>query len=199
VKKSSAPPKVYLAGPDVFLRKAKAFGVSKVAICARHGLDGIFPLSASADLTGMDQAEQAYAIARACEALMLTCDAAIANLTPFRGVGMDPGTAYEIGFMRAHDKPVFGYTNSHLTHADRVRKAEGGELRRRGGKDPSFVFEDDLKMGVEDHGLAENLMIEGAVHESGGIVVSVRTKRRDRFTDLAAFEACVQQAAAALL
>jgi nucleoside 2-deoxyribosyltransferase len=200
--KTSAPPKVYLAGPDVFLRKAMDFGVRKVAICARHGLDGVFPLSngpQEIDLAGLGPAEQAFAIAQGCETLMLTCDAAIANLTPFRGVGMDPGTAFEVGFMRAQGKPVFGYTNSQHLHADRVRKAMGGELKNRRGKNPAFIFEDDMKMGVEDFGLAENLMLEGAIHHSGGSVIAGRTKRCDRFVDLVAFEACVQQAAAVLL
>ncbi len=190
---------VYLAGPDVFLRKAKAIGALKVEICARYGLDGKFPLDQEIDLAGLPLAEQGYAIARACEATMLRCDAAIANLTPFRGVGMDVGTAYEIGFMRGHGKPVFGYTNSRLLHFDRVMKFDGGKLAARGGKDPAFLLEDDMKMGVEDHGFVENLMLDGAIHESGAEIAVGKTRRAQRYKDLTAFEACVKQAAKILL
>ena len=197
--KKSAPPKVYLAGPDVFLRNAKVIGALKVEICARYGLAGKFPLDTEIDLSGLTLAEQGYAIARANEALMRACDAAVANLTPFRGVGMDVGTAYEIGFMRGLGKPLFGYTNSHLPHFDRMMKFEGGKLRARGGKNPVFLLEDAMKMGVEDHGFAENLMIEGAIHESGADVVAGKTHRADRYTDLVAFETCVKQAAEILL
>ena len=197
--KKPARPTIYLAGPDVFLRKAKVIGALKVEICARHGLDGKFPLDKEIDLAGLPIAEQGYAIARACEGVMLGCDAAIANLTPFRGVSMDAGTAYEIGFIRGLGKPVFGYTNSRLSYFDRVMKFEGGKLRARGGKSPAFVLEDDMKMGVEDHGFVENLMIEGAVHESGADVVAMKTRRGVRYTDLTAFEDCVKQAAEILL
>ena len=45
---------------------------------------------------------------------MRSCDAAVANLTPFRGVSADAGTAFEVGFMRALGRPVLGYTNTPL-------------------------------------------------------------------------------------
>ena len=35
--------RVYLAGPEVFLVNARDVGARKRAICARHGLVGIFP------------------------------------------------------------------------------------------------------------------------------------------------------------
>ena len=36
----------------------------------------------------------------------------IANLTPFRGPSADVGTVYEVGFMRALGRPVFGYATT---------------------------------------------------------------------------------------
>jgi nucleoside 2-deoxyribosyltransferase len=33
------------------------------------------------------------------------------NCSPFRGVSLDAGTAYEIGYACALGKPVFGYSN----------------------------------------------------------------------------------------
>ena len=197
--KTPTRPKVYLAGPEVFLRNAVEAGVTKVAICAAHGLDGKYPLDAQISLDGLTLAERAYAIFRANEGLIRACDAVIAKLTPFRGPGMDTGTAYEIGFMRGLGRPVFGYSNSHLTFFERAAKFDPKPLKKRAGADPTMAFEDSDRMGVEQFGLAENLMIESAIHDSGGAVVQAKTRRRDRYTDLAAFEACVAQAAAVLL
>ncbi|HTJ64962.1 MAG TPA: nucleoside 2-deoxyribosyltransferase [Alphaproteobacteria bacterium] len=194
-----APPKVYLAGPEVFVRAAVALGAAKVEICARYGLEGKYPLDGQVDVSHLSLAEQGYAIARANEALMLECHAGIANLTPFRAPGMDVGTAYEVGFMRGHGKPVFGYTNSHLSFFQRVRKFNGDRLNKRPRRYPEFRFEDDLKMGVEQFEFAENLMIESAISESRAPIVRRKTKRSGRYTDLSAFEECVKQAAAILL
>jgi nucleoside 2-deoxyribosyltransferase len=195
----TARPKVYLAGPEVFLRNAIEAGAAKVELCARYGLEGKYPLDAQLDLGDLTLAERAYAIARANEGLIGECDAIIANLTPFRGPGMDTGTAYEVGFMRGKGKPVFGYSNHHLSFFDRVRKFDAKPLKHRPGSEPTMAFEDSDRMGVEQFGLAENLMIVSAIYEGGGAMVIGRTKRRDRYTDLAAFEECVKLAAGILI
>jgi nucleoside 2-deoxyribosyltransferase len=192
-------PKVYLAGPEVFLRNAVEAGAAKVALCAQYGLDGKYPLDAQLALNDLTLAERAYAIARANEGLICECDAVIANLTPFRGPGMDTGTAYEVGFMRGLGKPVFGYSNYHLPFFDRVRKFNDDPLKHRPGAEPTMAFEDSERMGVEQFGLAENLMIVSAIHESGGAMVIGRTRRRDRYTDLVAFEECVGKVAKILI
>jgi nucleoside 2-deoxyribosyltransferase len=192
-------PKVYLAGPEVFLRNAIEAGAAKVELCARYGLEGKYPLDAQLDLSDLALAERAYAIARANEGLIGECDAVIANLTPFRGPSMDTGTAYEVGFMRGAGKPVFGYSNQHLSFFDRVRKFDPKPLKKRAGAEATMAFEDSDRMGVEQFGLAENLMIVSAIHESGGAMILGQTKRRDRYTDLAAFEECVRQVAGILI
>jgi len=196
---SKMRPRVYLAGPEVFLRKPVEAGRMRVEICARYGLEGRFPLDAQVDLRGLPLAERAHAIFRANEGLMRDCDGAIANLTPFRGTGMDTGTAYEIGFMRALGRPVFGYSNSHLSYFERVAAFDPKPLKRRKGADETMAFEDSDAMGIEAFALSENLMITGAIRESGTVIVQAKTKRRVRYTDLAAFEECVKQAASALL
>ena len=188
-------PKVYLAGPEVFLRNALEVGAIKVEICARYGLDGKYPLDAQLSLGDLALAERAYAIARANERLIDDCDAVIANLTPFRGPGADTGTAYEVGYARGKGLPVFGYSNHHLSFFDRVRKFNSKPLKHRPGSEPTMAFEDIDKMGVEQFGLADNLMIMNALNDSGGSFVTGRSKRHDRYTDLGAFEDCVKRAA----
>ena len=46
--------KIYLAGPDVFLPDAVEIGRRKAAICARHGLTGLYPLDNAVDLAASD-------------------------------------------------------------------------------------------------------------------------------------------------
>jgi nucleoside 2-deoxyribosyltransferase len=111
--------KIYLAGPDVFLPDAIEIGRRKVAICARHGLTGLYPLDNAIALEAPDASMQIF---RANEAMMDGADAIIANLTPFRGASAGPGTAYELGAMAARKKLCLGYSNDPTIYADRVRR-----------------------------------------------------------------------------
>ena len=73
-------PRIYLAGPEVFLPDAIAMGARKAAMCAAHGLEGAFPLDAQLDLAGLPKAEAARRISQANEGLMRSCAGLIANL-----------------------------------------------------------------------------------------------------------------------
>src|SRR3979409_2187847 len=111
--------KIYLAGPDVFLPDAVELGRRKAAICARHGLSGLYPLDNAIDLSDRAASLNTFA---GNEAMMIEADAIIANLTPFRGPGADAGTVYELGFMAGRGKLCLGYPNDPTLYADRVRK-----------------------------------------------------------------------------
>src|SRR5262245_28538735 len=181
------PLRIYLAGPEVFLPDALAVGGRKRELCAEHGLEGAFPLDAGLDIAGLAKAEQAQRIAAACEGMMRSCDALIANLTPFRGVSMDCGTAYEVGFMRALGRPVLGYTN--VTAPYRARC----EAYRRAA--PPLPDADCPEAEIEDFDGAENLMIEVAILTSGGTVVRTAVPAGQEIRDLAGFKACLERAA----
>ena len=76
--------RVYLAGPEVFLANAREVGAQKRAICARHGLVGIFPGDHEDGCDpALPPAERGLSISRAMERIMRGCDAMIVNLTPF--------------------------------------------------------------------------------------------------------------------
>lgn len=183
-------PMVYLAGPDVFLPNARDIGTAKIAICNDVGLTGVFPLDGEVDLTGLSAPEQARRISLANEGLMRSCDAVIANLTPFRGASMDSGTAFEIGFMRALGRPIFAYSNSISDYAERARV-----FRRMGLPADDF---DGAEVEIEDFGLAENLMIAVAVTESGTQIVR-HPAAGNPATALGGFEIAASQAAEVLL
>src|SRR5215510_6578217 len=111
--------KIYLAGPDVFLPDAIAIGQRKREICQRHGVIGLFPLDNAVDLAAPDASLQIF---RANEAMMDKAHAIIANLTPFRGPGADPGTVYELGYMAGRGKFCLPYCNDPTVYADRVER-----------------------------------------------------------------------------
>jgi nucleoside 2-deoxyribosyltransferase len=176
--------RVYLAGPEVFLPDALEVAAAKKRVCATHGLEGVFPLDPPPD---SPPAERAYwmRIYLANEAHIRSCQALVANLTPFRGPSADVGTVYELGFMRALGRPVAGYSNAAADFLERTRGALGDAARSRadGG------FEDAEAMGLEDFGLGDNLMIDGGIAAAGG-VFERREVEGDRWRDLVAFERC---------
>ena len=79
-------PRLYLAGPEVFLPDPIEAGRIKFALAADHGLEGVYPLDASLDLAGLDKHAQATLISGSNEDLMRSCDAAIANLMTGTGL-----------------------------------------------------------------------------------------------------------------
>jgi nucleoside 2-deoxyribosyltransferase len=178
--------KVYLAGPDVFLPDAVEIGRRKVEICARHGLRGLYPLDNSIDLAANDASLKIF---RGNETMMIEADAIIANLTPFRGPGADPGTVYELGYMAGRGKLCLGYSNDPSSYADRVRKFTAVDSR-----DGRLV--DAQGLTVEDFGLTDNLMMIHALDLHGCALVTPRQVPADVWHDLGAFETCVRMAAA---
>jgi len=177
--------KIYLAGPDVFLPDAIEIGRRKVAICARHGVTGLYPLDNAIALAAPDASMQIF---KANEAMMDEADAIIANLTPFRGPGADPGTAYELGAMAARRKFCLGYANDPSVYADRVRRFTTVTSR-----DGHLIDSDGLT--VEDFGLNDNLMMIHALDLYGCPLVTPQQKPDDIWHDLTAFETCVRLAA----
>src|SRR5438309_3139499 len=178
--------KIYLAGPDVFLPDAVEVGRRKTEICARHGVSGLYPLDNAIDVSAGDASLNIF---KGCEAMMDSADAIIANLTPFRGPGADPGTAYELGYMAARGKVCLGYSNDPSSYADRVRRFTG--VSSKGGR---LVDTDGLT--VEDFGLSDNLMMIHALDLHGCALVRPKRAPEDIWHDLTAFEACVRLEAA---
>jgi nucleoside 2-deoxyribosyltransferase len=179
------PMKIYLAGPDVFLPDAIPIGRRKVDICAAHGMIGLYPLDNTIDLSAADAS---LAIFKANEAMIDAADAIIANLTPFRGAGADPGTVYELGYAAGRGKLCLGYSNDPATYAERL-----GHSTSVTGRDGHLVDADGLT--VEDFGLSDNLMLIHALECYGSPLVTPREQPSDVWRDFTAFETCVRLAA----
>jgi nucleoside 2-deoxyribosyltransferase len=184
--------RVYLAGPEVFLADREAIATAKKAICAAHGLIGVFPTDPA---PGAPEADTDWMrIYLGNEAHIRGCDALIANLTPFRSASADPGTAYELGFMRALGRPVLGYSNAGGNFTARSLAALRGAMRRRA----TGLWEDADGMEVEDFGLTDNLMIDGGIAAAGGVFVVNAVEEAARWRDLGGFTRCVAHLAGML-
>jgi nucleoside 2-deoxyribosyltransferase len=178
--------KVYLAGPDVFLPDALAIGRRKQAICERHGVTGLYPLDNKVDLAAADASLRIF---RANEAMMDAAHAIIANLTPFRGAGADPGTVYELGYMAGRGRLCLAYCNDPEIYAERVARF----TTVTSASDKRLIDRDGLT--VEDFGLPDNLMMIHALDLHGSPLVTPRARPDDVWRDLTSFEACVRVAA----
>ena len=182
-----APPRVYLAGPEVFLAREKALAIAdkKKAILAELNLEGVFPFDLEPGVVGTGT-DFAIAIARKDEHLVEVCDAVIANVTPFRGPSADVGTVFEVGYARGLGKPVFGYSNDPRPYSERC-----GPLSSDGC--------DADGLHVENFGCFDNLMLHGAFFETQGTTLAAPTPgasdRASTLAHLSAFRAAAARVA----
>ncbi|MBN0988136.1 nucleoside 2-deoxyribosyltransferase [Amphritea pacifica] len=166
---------IYLAGPDVFWPNAVALGEAKKALCQQYGFTGHFPLDNELDLSALTPYEAGIAIYQANIGLMNQCHIIIANMTPFRGPSMDVGTAFEMGYMTARNKAVWGYTLDGRLYSDRI---EGEQTDRDG-------------FSIEAFQMADNLMMVGATGQLGGLLTEALSEDMDNHLRL--FERVLQQ------
>ena len=164
--------RIYLAGPDVFLPNAREVGAAKQALCRAAGHEGLFPLDEVID-TALPPAAQARAIFANCVRMMERGDAMLANLTPFRGVSADVGTAFELGWFAAREKPIVGYSSEQRDLASRVRAGEADDF------------------AIEDFGWPDNLMLPGAIEAAGGAWITRPAPLGEELAAMAAFEAAL--------
>jgi nucleoside 2-deoxyribosyltransferase len=172
-------PRIYLAGPMVFYPDPETIFHRMKAICRRHGLLGVSPLDNQIGLEGRspDRAllEQ---IVRADMELMDTLDGGLFCLDGFRrSPEMDPGTAFEIGYMRALKKPLAGWTGDPRDYPAKVRdhfqdtfglKLVTAEPGAKGGT--SGTMRDPDGILVHSQGCLQNAMIDFGIATAGGQV-----------------------------
>lgn len=177
-------PRIYLAGPEVFMPEVTRLAAEKCALAASYGFIGVFPLDNSLQLDRLTKHERAARIAAGNEDLMRGCDGLIANVTPFRGVSMDSGTAFEVGFMRAMGKPVAGYSSVIEDYAARTAYYRSFGCLPFDADRPEYE--------VEDFDLPENLMITSAF-EASGFDTAVGGDGLASLAALGGYERCLQQ------
>lgn len=139
--------KAYLAGPDVFRSDAKEHLSKLSAICKAEGIQALTPLDTEVP-EGLKGGMAAGFIFESNLKLIQEADIVIANISPFRGPSVDPGTAFEIGYAHALGKGVFAYSDDTQPYAEKCEVGNAGYYARRG-----------LYPVVENFGLTDNLMI----------------------------------------
>ena len=86
------------------------------------GFEGVFPFDAALAREGISKRVQAERIFAANTALMRSCDAMIANLTPFRGVSADAGNGLRSWF---HARPGTAGVGLHQRRGELPRPRHG--------------------------------------------------------------------------
>jgi nucleoside 2-deoxyribosyltransferase len=171
--------RVYLAGPMVFSPAPEAAFHRMKALCRRHGLSGVSPLDNQIGLEGMAPDRGLLErIVTADIALMDTLDGGLFCLDGFRrSPEMDPGTAFEIGYMRALKKPIAGWTRDKRDYPTKVRdyfddvfglKLATTEPGAKGGT--SGTMRDPDGMLVHSQTCLQNAMIDIGIATAGGQV-----------------------------
>lgn len=175
--------KVYLAGPEVFLPDGESITEAKRALTRQYGFE---PNIWTGDRDWpTDKFDIGVFIAKGNETVMGDSDFIIANMTPFRGISTDVGTAFEIGFMCAQGKPAFGYTNDGRFYGARVTD---DYYKGKVGPDDKGVNRAPDGQMVEDHFMSDNLMLDGGMHMRGGIVARPENGVILPWADLTTFE-----------
>lgn len=134
----------YLAGPDVFAPDATARFATMRRLCEARNVVPVCPIDGDLP-AGLGDTGLARHIKTANIERIRASSCVIANISPFRGPNMDPGTAYEIGYAEALGKPVFLWSETAATLAERTPAARDGV--------------DAAGWMIENFGLTENLMI----------------------------------------
>jgi nucleoside 2-deoxyribosyltransferase len=147
---------VYLAAPAMPPSQALSFAEDARTLCEAAGFTAVGldvdPLVERAPSEAMAREIYAHRLAK-----MRQADAAIVNLSPFRGPHCDPAIAFEAGFFSGMARPVFAYMNL-------VSEAEA-ELKARvaayvgAEPDADGIWRDDLGAPIEDYGLPESLIL----------------------------------------
>lgn len=104
--------RVYIAGHDIFRADAAIWAESVRDLLACHGHQALIPLDGDEVTAG--------GIYRANIQMILSADAVLANLNPFRGDEPDSGTCFEVGFAIAQGLPVIGYLRDGRRQIDKV-------------------------------------------------------------------------------
>ncbi|ATQ42306.1 nucleoside 2-deoxyribosyltransferase [Caulobacter mirabilis] len=147
---------LYLAGPEVWYPNVGAHFALRQALCEAAGFSMLLP-----DTSALRELEPGEVMAREIYAervaRMRKADAAIVNLTPWRGPAADPGTAFEAGFLSGLGKPVFAWMNipaeEDAEYRDRIDAHIGAQL------DEDGVWRDASGALIEDFGLPETAML----------------------------------------
>ncbi|WP_131782826.1 nucleoside 2-deoxyribosyltransferase [Legionella gresilensis] len=150
-------PKIYLAGPMVFAPNAQEFFAKMKEICQNYELEGVSPFDGQISIKNKQTGKAlTLEIVKADFELMDQLDGAIFCFDSFRrSTEMDPGTAVEIGYMKAQNKPINGWTTDKREYPQKVND----------------FFNQIYHLQIESNGLSNQLPSSGLQRDPDGILV----------------------------
>jgi nucleoside 2-deoxyribosyltransferase len=161
-------PKLYLAGPEVFLPDAAGRAEEQRQLCHKYGFIPLHPMDNNLDLGNKDY-ETATRIYRGDVKQVRECDIVVANCNPFRSVCvMDDGTAYELGFGNALGKISYGYISSMIGLVERTIRDYSTSPWPT---DPTLHLDKEGYVVIDAFGTSINLMMQCGMSDTGGRLV----------------------------
>lgn len=152
-------PKIYLAGPEVFLPNAVEHAEIQKQLCKKYNFIALHPMDNTIDLGNKDY-KTAIQIYGGNIKQIRECDIIVANCNPFRSVCvMDDGTAYELGFGNALNKPTYGYISNLEPLEDRTIREYTNKIDKDG-----YVVINDFTTSI-------NLMMQCGMTNNGGRLI----------------------------
>lgn len=125
--------KIYLAGPQVFKDNPSEFESFAIEFCKKNNLEAFFPID-----NNLTNSKDIY---KNNINLIKNADIVVACMDEFRGISLDVGTSFEMGYAKALNKKIYGY-----------KKNKESEYKNRAKSDNEYPK-------IEDFGLTDNLMV----------------------------------------
>ncbi len=158
--------RLYLAGPEVFLPNGIENAEKQRKLCEKYGFIPMHPMDNNLDLGKLDM-EAAMKIYMADIDQLRKSDILVANCNGFRGVCMDDGTAYELGFGNALGKPSYGYIKELTSLVARTVRDYSCHLL----EGESLFRDREGYLITDDFGTLINLMMQcGMLHKQGRLI-----------------------------
>ena len=173
---------LWLTGPEAWLPDTETHSARQRALCLEAGFEVLTPTRMPHGEGGDElEARQFYATRMA---QLRQADAAVVNLTPFRGPSADTAAVFEAGVLAGLGKPTFAYMNVtgelQAEYVARVDTILGATL------DENRIWRDGDGCVIEDHGLPETVMLWAEMRRLFVIVT------HDPLRDLTGLELCLE-------
>ena len=161
--------KIYIAGPDVFLKNAVEDLNKKKLLCEENNFIGLIPFDANVDFSQPNNKIRKD-IYEANIKMIQETDIVIANMNNFRHNEQDAGTIFEIGFAVALNKKVYIYSDDSRTVVEKTTQCDDKSYQEDG------QYYDSNDILIEGFDAKFNIMINEPVefiHGSFGDVIDL--------------------------
>ena len=158
--------KIYIAGPDVFLKNAIEDLSQKKQYCEKNNFIGLIPFDANVDFSQPNNKIRKD-IYEANIKMIHKTDIVIANMNNFRHNEQDAGTIFEIGYAVALNKKVYIYSSDSRTVIEKTTQCDNESYLE------DSQYYDCNDMLIEGFDAKFNIMINESVEFIHGIFEDV--------------------------